>query len=112
MQRLWELDPDKSGGVSFEEFKAGRIFKKLPPEAAGRIVSNGWTPNQDGVISPKDKPEPPFKRDGGEPAPETPGWPASPDGKPGHGSTARSSANSTRMAMARFRLRNSARVRR
>lgn len=66
MQRLWELDTDKSGGVSFEEFKAGQLFMKLPPERQEevfhRLDSDG-----DGVITPKDHPQPPFKRPDGMP---------------------------------------------
>lgn len=61
-RRLWELDVDRSGGVSLEEFKAGEMFQKLSAERQleifGRLDSDG-----DGMITPKDKPEPPFKRD-------------------------------------------------
>lgn len=74
MSRLWELDTDNSGGVSFEEFKAGQIFKKLPPEKQEavfrRLDSDG-----DGVITPKDKPEPPFRRGDGKGRPMRPGGP-------------------------------------
>lgn len=63
MQRLWELDADKSGGVSFEEFKAGRVFMKLPPEKQDQLFKRLDT-DHDGTITPKDRPEP-FKRDGG-----------------------------------------------
>jgi Ca2+-binding EF-hand superfamily protein len=66
MQRLWELDADRSGGVSFEEFKAGRVHAKFDPEKQQalfrRLDSNG-----DGVITPADRPKPPFKRDGQRP---------------------------------------------
>jgi Ca2+-binding EF-hand superfamily protein len=66
MQRLWELDADRSGGVSFEEFKAGRLHTKLDPEKQQalfrRLDSNG-----DGFITPADRPEPPFRRDGDGP---------------------------------------------
>jgi Ca2+-binding EF-hand superfamily protein len=65
MQRLWELDTDKSGGVSFEEFKAGKIFGKLPPEKQ-EMVFRRLDSNNDGVISPKDRPDPPFRPDGGK----------------------------------------------
>lgn len=62
MKRLWELDTDKSGGVSFEEFKAGQFFSKLDPERQKEVFKRLDT-NGDGVISPNDRPEPPFKRD-------------------------------------------------
>lgn len=72
MQRLWELDADQSGGVSFDEFKTGRVHAKLEPEKQQmlfrRLDSNG-----DGVITPADKPEPPFKRDGEKPQPRRDG---------------------------------------
>ncbi len=63
MQRLWELDTDKSGSISLDEFKAGSLSKKLPPEKQAQLFERLDT-NRDGVISPKDRPEPPFKRDG------------------------------------------------
>jgi Ca2+-binding EF-hand superfamily protein len=75
MPRLWELDTDKSGGVSIEEFKAGRIFNKLDPERRKALFRRLDT-NKDGVISPQDRPEPPFKREGAKPRPKRP------DGKP------------------------------
>jgi Ca2+-binding EF-hand superfamily protein len=71
MQRLWELDVDKSGGISFEEFKAGRIFKKIPPEKQQAVFQRLDT-DGDGVITPKDKPQPPFRRDGEKPHPRRP----------------------------------------
>jgi Ca2+-binding EF-hand superfamily protein len=71
MLRLWELDIDKSGGVSFEEFQAGRFFKKLDPEKQ-RALFRRLDTNGDGVITPQDKPEPAFKRDGGKPRPQRP----------------------------------------
>ncbi|RPJ35639.1 MAG: hypothetical protein EHM17_01770 [Verrucomicrobiaceae bacterium] len=91
MQRLWELDADKSGGVSLEEFKAGKLHQKLPPERQVAIFQRLDT-DGDGVITPKDKPEPPFKREGDKPhprrgqgpggerpeRPEGPGMPAEP----------------------------------
>ncbi len=61
MQRLWELDTDKSGGVSFEEFKAGQLFKKLPPEKREQVFRRLDT-DADGVITPQDKPQAPFRR--------------------------------------------------
>jgi Ca2+-binding EF-hand superfamily protein len=66
MRRLWELDVDKSGGVSFEEFKQGPFFKKLPDERQAaifrRLDSDG-----DGMITPKDKPPPPPHKEGPHP---------------------------------------------
>ena len=57
MRRLWELDVDKSGGVSFEEFNTGEMFAKLPAEKQKelfrRLDSDG-----DGQITSKDQPAP------------------------------------------------------
>lgn len=75
MQRLWELDTDKSGGISPEEFKAGRIHAKLPPEKQDALFRRLDT-DKDGLITPKDKPEPPFRRDG-----DKPHRPGRPDGE-------------------------------
>ena len=74
MPRLWELDTDKSGGVDFEEFKAGQIFEKLTPDKQQAVFRRLDT-DGDGVISPKDKPEPPFKRGGGKDRGRRPGGP-------------------------------------
>ncbi|RYD23427.1 MAG: hypothetical protein EOP88_04265 [Verrucomicrobiaceae bacterium] len=63
MKRLWELDADKSGGISFEEFKAGQVFQKLPPEKQQAIFKRIDT-DGDGLITPKDRPERPKKGDG------------------------------------------------
>ena len=71
MQRLWELDVDKSGGISPEEFKAGQLFKKLPPERQDELFRRLDT-DRDGLITPKDKPEPPFRHEGGNPYPKRP----------------------------------------
>lgn len=70
-QRFWELDVDRSGGVSFAEFQASQVFKKLPPERQ-REVFRRLDTNKDGTISPDDKPEPPFQR---KPGPRPPHHP-------------------------------------
>lgn len=70
-QRLWELDMDHSGGVSLVEFRAGPLFKKLPPERQDELFRRLDT-DRDGMITPKDRPEPPFKREGGGPRPKRP----------------------------------------
>ena len=60
MKRLWELDTDKSGGVSFEEFAAGPLFKRFPAEKQQGVFKKLDT-DGDGMITPKDRPEPHFK---------------------------------------------------
>ena len=65
MKRLWELDSDKSGGISIEEFKAGQLFKKLPPEKQDAVF-NRLDTDGDGVVTPKDRPEPPFNNPDGK----------------------------------------------
>ena len=64
-KRLWELDLDKSGGISLEEFKQGDFFKKLPADKAAEVFSRLDT-DGDGLITPKDKPQQPFKRPEGK----------------------------------------------
>lgn len=71
MQRLWELDTDKNGGVSFEEFKAGQLFKKLPPEKREQVFRRLDT-DGDGVITPQDKPQSPPKRPNAKKGPRPP----------------------------------------
>lgn len=68
MPRLAELDADKSGGVSLEEFKTGRMFQKLPPERQAEIFRR-LDSDRDGEITPKDRPQPPFRPEGGKPHP-------------------------------------------
>jgi Ca2+-binding EF-hand superfamily protein len=58
---LWELDTDKSGGVSFEEFRKGRVFQKLPDEKQ-QAVFRRLDSDGDGQVTLKDKPERPFMR--------------------------------------------------
>ncbi|MCF7734093.1 MAG: EF-hand domain-containing protein [Akkermansiaceae bacterium] len=60
--RLAELDTDKSGSISLEEFKAGEVFKKLKPERLEALFHR-LDVNGDGVISGKD--HPPAGRPGG-----------------------------------------------
>lgn len=56
--RLWELDTDKDGGVSFEEFRAGPIYNKLPIEKQ-RLVFQRLDTDGDGKITLKDRPRHP-----------------------------------------------------
>jgi Ca2+-binding EF-hand superfamily protein len=66
--RLWELDSDKSGGVSLDEFKAGRMFQKLPPERQTAIFQR-LDSDHDGQITPKDRPQEHFRPEEGKPDP-------------------------------------------
>jgi Ca2+-binding EF-hand superfamily protein len=56
MPRLHELDANKDGKVSFEEFGKGPLAKRMPQERLkllfGRLDTNG-----DGSISPEDRPK-------------------------------------------------------
>lgn len=60
-KRLWELDTDKSGSITKEELSAGEMFQKLPPEKQQALFDRLDT-NNDGVISPEDRPERPGPR--------------------------------------------------
>jgi len=64
IQRLEDLDTDNSGGISFEEFQAGELFKKLPRERQlamfRRLDTDG-----DGEITPRDRPQPPRRDESG-----------------------------------------------
>lgn len=60
-KRLWELDTDKSGGITWEEFSAGEMFRKLPPEKQRKLFDRLDT-NKDGIISPDDRPERPRRK--------------------------------------------------
>ncbi|MBC8127394.1 MAG: EF-hand domain-containing protein [Gloeobacteraceae cyanobacterium ES-bin-144] len=71
LPRLWELDVDKSGGITFDEFKAGKMIEKLPAEKQKALFERLDT-NHDGIISPKDKPEHPFKPEGDDQGPKRP----------------------------------------
>ncbi len=55
MRRLWQLDTDKSGGISLEEFRQGPFFKKLAAERMEALFHRLDT-DGDGLITPKDKP--------------------------------------------------------
>jgi len=67
-KRLWELDADRSGGISLEEFRHGQFFKKLPPGKM-KEVFNHLDTDGDGLITPRDRPEPSFKKGEGKPRP-------------------------------------------
>lgn len=82
-KRLWELDTDKSGGISLQEFSAGEMASKLPPERAQKLFERLDT-NKDGSISPEDRPKHPEPRpDGPCPGKDNPRDPRPEDGKPG-----------------------------
>lgn len=57
MKKIWLLDADKGGSVSLEEFQRGEFASKLPLERQKKIFKRLDT-DGDGVISPKDKPQP------------------------------------------------------
>jgi Ca2+-binding EF-hand superfamily protein len=58
-----ELDADKSGGLSFEEFSKGKFFGKLPEEKRRQIFARMDTDGS-GEITAADKPKgPPGKRE-------------------------------------------------
>lgn len=62
---LWELDTDKSGGISLEEFRAGGAVSKLPVERQEQIFKR-LDKDGDGQITPKDRPEHPPGGEGGK----------------------------------------------
>lgn len=69
--RLGELDQNKDGKISLEEFKAGEVFKKLQPERQDALFKR-LDVNGDGVISPQDTPPP--GRPGGPGGPGQHDW--------------------------------------
>lgn len=68
---LWELDEDKSGGISFEEFKKSAFFSKLSPEKQQSVFAKLDT-NGDKQITPQDRPEPRMKHPDRDPRPQRP----------------------------------------
>jgi Ca2+-binding EF-hand superfamily protein len=60
LPRLPELDTDRSGGVSFVEFKAAPFVQKLPAERQETLFKR-LDRDGDGQITPKDRPEGPPK---------------------------------------------------
>jgi Ca2+-binding EF-hand superfamily protein len=63
IQRLSDLDTDRSGGISIEEFRAGAVFKKLPAEKQDEMFKRLDT-DGDGQLTPKDRPQPHWRNDG------------------------------------------------
>ncbi|NJM37375.1 MAG: hypothetical protein HC845_05630 [Akkermansiaceae bacterium] len=55
MKRLWALDLDGNAGVSFEEFKQGSVWQKLPLEKQQEMFKK-LDSNRDGVITKNDRP--------------------------------------------------------
>lgn len=66
--RLAELDRDKSGGVSYEEFSAGKMAQRLP-EKARREMFDRLDRDGDGELTPDEAPRPPGKGPGIGPGP-------------------------------------------
>ncbi|MGD7652717.1 MAG: EF-hand domain-containing protein [Verrucomicrobiales bacterium] len=64
LQRLWEMDLDKSGGVSLEEFTKGKLAAKLPAEKVVELFMKLDT-NGDGEVTPTDRPKRPAERERG-----------------------------------------------
>lgn len=71
MKRLWELDTDHSGGLSFNEYKLGHFVAKLPPEKQEALFKRLDT-DADGSITPKDRPEPARSKRPGQDSQPTP----------------------------------------
>jgi Ca2+-binding EF-hand superfamily protein len=58
LREFRDLDTDKSGGLSFEEFSLGKFFSKLPDEKRRQIFERMDT-NSDGQINSEDRPKGP-----------------------------------------------------
>jgi len=56
LPKLEELDTDRSGGVSLDEFKTSPFVQKLPPEEQEGLFKRLDT-DGDGQITPKDRPQ-------------------------------------------------------
>ncbi len=78
-KRLWELDTDQSRGISLEEFKLGEFARKLPPDKQMKIF-NRLDSDGDGVITSKDRPQPPHARPEGKRRPMPEEQPEKPQG--------------------------------
>jgi len=68
MQSLRELDADKDGSVSFEEFRKGRFASRLPEDKQQEFFDRLDT-NKDGRLSHEDR-RGPGPQGGGPPSPE------------------------------------------
>ena len=79
VQRLAELDADQSGSVSMDEFMAGPLASKLPPERIERIFQR-LDQDGDGQITPSDRPPagPPRRNRGPNGRGDRPGPPEKP----------------------------------
>ncbi len=55
LPRLEELDTDRSGGISFDEFRKGAFVSKLPEERQ-RALFTQMDRDGDGQLTPKDRP--------------------------------------------------------
>ena len=83
MPRLMELDTNRDGAVSLAEFRIGPIFAKMPEERMLALFRRLDT-NGDGLITPRDRPQPGDAREpkGNRPPGEWREKPARPEGRP------------------------------
>lgn len=56
MPQIWDLDINRDGGVSFEEFQAGRFIQRIKPDKQERMFRH-LDSNGDGIISREDRPK-------------------------------------------------------